>query len=213
MGSIPHGRDHGGGDHPVPFRTRQLSPPSPRVLRWSPWEGRESRPWGMLRVLRGFLRGGRPPCVGARGPFSFGAFGCFMQLLLCMDSAPFGALFVFGDLVSCDLKRDLARNCLDFATPCPRGSDLPSPASVIQSYQQYPPLIRNFWLLSTTFGCESGAVEGNSRSAPNSSLYGFGALDRSMCWDAQRVRGGLYSSTPSSSFTRLNAAAMALSMS
>ena len=53
MGSIPHGRDHGGGDHPVPFRTRQLSPPSPRVLRWSPWEGRESRPWGMLRVLRG----------------------------------------------------------------------------------------------------------------------------------------------------------------
>ena len=53
MGSIPHGRDHGGGDHPVPFRTRQLSPPSPRVLRISPWEGRESRPWGMLRVLRG----------------------------------------------------------------------------------------------------------------------------------------------------------------
>lgn len=32
---------------------------------------------------------------------------------------------------------------------------MPSPASVIQSYQQYPPLIRNFWLLSTTFGCES----------------------------------------------------------
>lgn len=58
MGSIPHGRDHGGGDHPVPFRTRQLSPPSPRVLRWSPWEGRESRPWGMLRVLRGSSGGG-----------------------------------------------------------------------------------------------------------------------------------------------------------
>ena len=58
MGSIPHGRDHGGGDHPVPFRTRQLSPPSPRVLRCRPWEGRESRPWGMLFFLgRNALRG------------------------------------------------------------------------------------------------------------------------------------------------------------
>ena len=52
-GSIPRGRDHGGGDHPVPFRTRQLSPPSPRVLRCSPWEGRESRPQGMLFAFRG----------------------------------------------------------------------------------------------------------------------------------------------------------------
>ena len=84
------------------------------------------------------------------------AFECSAQPLSRTDSAPFGALFVFGDLVSWDLKRDLARNCLDFAAPCPRGSDLPSPASVIQSYQQHPPLIRNFWLLSTTFGCESG---------------------------------------------------------
>ena len=148
MGSIPHGRDHGGGDHPVPFRTRQLSPPSPRVLRWSPWEGRESRPWGMLRVMRG-----GPPGEGWAEGF---ALVCSAQPLSRTDSAPFGALFVFGDLVSWDLKRDLARNCLGFAAPCPRGSDLPSPASVIQSYQQYPPLIRNFWLLSTTFGCESG---------------------------------------------------------
>ena len=62
MGSIPHGRDHGGGDHPVPFRTRQLSPPSPRVLRWSPWEGRESRPWGMLRVARGSSGGKQGVC-------------------------------------------------------------------------------------------------------------------------------------------------------
>lgn len=60
-GSIPRGRDHGGGDHPVPFRTRQLSPPSPRVLRCSPWEGRESRPQGMLFALRGRARG--PPIL------------------------------------------------------------------------------------------------------------------------------------------------------
>ena len=96
------------------------------------------------------------------------AFGCSAQPLSRIDSAPFGALFVFGDLISWDLKRDLARNCLGFAAPCPRGSDLPSPASVIQSYQQYPPLIRNFWLLSTTFGCESGAVEGNTTRVSSS---------------------------------------------
>ena len=31
--SALHERDHRGGDHPVPSRTRQLSPPSPRVLQ------------------------------------------------------------------------------------------------------------------------------------------------------------------------------------
>ena len=34
-------RDHGGGDHPVPSRTRQLSPPSPRVLRGKPAGGQD----------------------------------------------------------------------------------------------------------------------------------------------------------------------------
>lgn len=32
-GSIPHERNHGAGDHPIPSRTRQLSPASPKVLR------------------------------------------------------------------------------------------------------------------------------------------------------------------------------------
>ena len=32
-GSAPRERDPRGGDHPVPSRTRQLSPPSPRVLQ------------------------------------------------------------------------------------------------------------------------------------------------------------------------------------
>ena len=35
-----HERNHGGEDHPIPYRTRQLSSPSPKVLRWSPWEDR-----------------------------------------------------------------------------------------------------------------------------------------------------------------------------
>ena len=39
-GNALHERNHREGDHPVPFRTRQLSPSSPKVLRWSPWEDR-----------------------------------------------------------------------------------------------------------------------------------------------------------------------------
>ena len=125
-------------------------------------------------VLRRRGAGGRMPlCVGAGGPFLLEPFGCSTWLLLCMDSAPFGALFVFGDLISWDLKRDLARNCLGFAAPCPRGSDLPSPASVIQSYQQYPPLIRNFWLLLTTFGCESEGGRGQAPHVSSSFMWRF----------------------------------------
>ena len=57
-GSAPRERDHGGGDHPVPFRTRQLSPPSPRVLRSSPWEARESRSRrALVLCARGTARG------------------------------------------------------------------------------------------------------------------------------------------------------------
>ena len=41
-------RDHGGRDHPTPFRTRQLSLPSPKVLRCSPWEDRTSCSRGMF---------------------------------------------------------------------------------------------------------------------------------------------------------------------
>ena len=32
-GSASRERNHGVGDHPIPFRTRQLSPPSPKVLQ------------------------------------------------------------------------------------------------------------------------------------------------------------------------------------
>ena len=32
-GSASRERNHGVGDHPIPFRTRQLSPTSPKVLR------------------------------------------------------------------------------------------------------------------------------------------------------------------------------------
>ena len=57
------GRGRGGRDHPNPFRTRQLSLPSPKVLRWSPWEDRTS-------CSRRALPASRPRSTGAlRGPF------------------------------------------------------------------------------------------------------------------------------------------------
>ena len=65
--------------HPVPFRTRKLSPLAPMVLRSSPWESRTSLTnEGHLRALRapspawwrgplayGWARGPRPPAGGA----------------------------------------------------------------------------------------------------------------------------------------------------
>ena len=64
-GSISHERSHGEGDHPIPFRTRQLSPSSPKVLRFRPREDRALRSWGMLSL---FLHPGGAP----RGaPFLF----------------------------------------------------------------------------------------------------------------------------------------------
>ena len=55
-GSISHERSHGEGDHPIPFRTRQLSPSSPKVLRFRPREDRALRSWGMLSPFLGRRR-------------------------------------------------------------------------------------------------------------------------------------------------------------
>ena len=72
-GSAPRERDHRGGDHPVPSRTRQLSPPSPRVLQRKAAGGQ-----GVALAEGAFLsapreaRGGGSPCgplcVSGRGP-------------------------------------------------------------------------------------------------------------------------------------------------
>ena len=69
-GSAPRERDHRGGDHPVPSRTRQLSPPSPRVLQ------REAAGGQGVALAEGAFRFARAPgaacaaraaCAG-RGP-------------------------------------------------------------------------------------------------------------------------------------------------
>ena len=60
-GSASRERNHGVGDHPIPFRTRQLSPTSPKVLR-------RQAAGGQVVPLAGgaFLRSGRPD--GTAGP-------------------------------------------------------------------------------------------------------------------------------------------------
>ena len=68
-GSAPRERDHRGGDHPVPSRTRQLSPPSPRVLQREAAGGQGvALAEGAFLCLRGSareeMRGGAPHAPG-----------------------------------------------------------------------------------------------------------------------------------------------------
>ena len=72
-GSAPRERDHRGGDHPVPSRTRQLSPPSPRVLQ------REAAGGQGVALAEGaflFAPFGRRPPTGRRSPLPGRARGC-----------------------------------------------------------------------------------------------------------------------------------------
>ena len=68
-----HERNHGGEDHPVPCRTRQLSSPSPIVLRCSPWEGRPFRSCRAFAFFQGPFGGplaflGGFPCLCGEPP-------------------------------------------------------------------------------------------------------------------------------------------------
>ena len=67
-GSALRERGHGGGDHPVPSRTRQLSPPSPKVLQRQAAGGQDAALAQGASALRGSA--GRPPSGGL--PFSEG---------------------------------------------------------------------------------------------------------------------------------------------
>lgn len=88
-GSAPRERDHRGGDHPVPSRTRQLSPPSPRVLQREAAGGqgvalaegafllRRERPAGGGCCPCGpFLRHGVHPCIAGPPTSAFTGSGC-----------------------------------------------------------------------------------------------------------------------------------------
>ena len=87
-GSAPRERDHRGGDHPVPSRTRQLSPPSPRVLQREAagGQGVALAEGAFLYAPRGarrgccpcgpFLRSGVLPCVAGPPTSAFTSSGC-----------------------------------------------------------------------------------------------------------------------------------------
>ena len=62
-GNAPRERDHGGRDHPVPFRTRQLSLPSPKVLRVQPVGGQD------VALAEGVSAPRGPRIRAIRGPF------------------------------------------------------------------------------------------------------------------------------------------------
>ena len=89
-GSAPRERDHRGGDHPVPSRTRQLSPPSPRVLQRKAAGGQGvALAEGAFLCLRASareeMRAGAPEAPGEarRGMLplrAFSAFGCRKML-------------------------------------------------------------------------------------------------------------------------------------
>ena len=73
-GSAPRERDHRGGDHPVPSRTRQLSPPSPRVLQ------REAAGGQGVALAEGAFLHAPGEARGGMSPAAFSAFrGCSLR--------------------------------------------------------------------------------------------------------------------------------------
>ena len=93
-GSAPRERDHRGGDHPVPSRTRQLSPPSPRVLQREAAGGQ-----GVALAEGAFLWRRERPAGGLPPAGLFCAMGFFLAwwgFLFLRPRAPAAGLPVFG---------------------------------------------------------------------------------------------------------------------
>ena len=90
-GSAPRERDHRGGDHPVPSRTRQLSPPSPRVLQREAAGGQGvALAEGAFLCLRGSAR--EEMCGGApHAPGEARRGGCPLAGLFASWGTPEGA--------------------------------------------------------------------------------------------------------------------------
>ena len=118
-GSAPRERDHRGGDHPVPSRTRQLSPPSPRVLQRQAAGGQ-----GVALAEGAFLMRARAPgaaCAACAGRGPRGRFPC--GPLRVLGHCPVGRF---------DRRRALGRRFFIFMRPrrgsraraeCPQGGD------------------------------------------------------------------------------------------
>ena len=108
-------RGHGGGDHPVPFRTRQLSPPSPDVLRGKPVGGRAA---ALAQRARTRAPAHRRP-RHARGPPVFPAMRSGVS-----KAPPRAGPFSFPFRIGAPLFLVVA----DFPGPCARRSGLIVPS-------------------------------------------------------------------------------------
>ena len=115
-GSAPRERDHRGGDHPVPSRTRQLSPPSPRVLQRKAAGGQ-----GVALAEGAFLfaRDARrcapeaPHAEGPQGRFPLRAFTRFG-----VDGSTARRSFCVGWVcLGCEPSRDIPCRLLAFQPP------------------------------------------------------------------------------------------------
>lgn len=85
-GSAPRERDHRGGDHPVPSRTRQLSPPSPRVLQRKAAGGQ-----GVALAEGAFLYAPGGACGGMLPPAGLSVFRARTASGPCAFAAPSAA--------------------------------------------------------------------------------------------------------------------------
>lgn len=110
-------RGHGGGDHPVPFRTRQLSPPSPDVLRGKPVGGRAA---ALAQRARARAPAHRRP-RHARGPLLFPAMRSGIS-----KAPPYAGPFPFPFRIGASLFLIVA----DFPGSCARRSGLIVPSRV-----------------------------------------------------------------------------------
>ena len=95
--SALHERDHRGGDHPIPFRTRQLSPPSPKVLQRQAAGGQGV---ALMQGASAYFQGLSAlfPFRGPRGPFlRFWAKIAFRPFLVLWNWILFSLSEAIGD--------------------------------------------------------------------------------------------------------------------
>ena len=90
-------RGHGGGDRPIPSRTRQLSPPSPKVLRIRSAGGRDAAlAQGASAPIGGRARAGEGP----QGPFRASRGASRPPFLFYVESQPAQAFCMLEDWIS-----------------------------------------------------------------------------------------------------------------
>ena len=122
-GSALRERGHGGGDHPVPSRTRQLSPPSPRVLQRQAAGGQDAALAQGASALRGSAGGRlRAAFLFPAGPARTAAIRPAAPRRAPPPACPFAGLFCFlgpEPMRRC-ANRERSRVCcvLSFSLPC-----------------------------------------------------------------------------------------------